>query len=230
MRYDAILFDFDGTIADTMPGIHQALQYAAEQMGCAPVDGALARRFIGPPILDSAQRYLGLTEEQAVRFYELFREVYNGEMLFNTRVYTGVPQLLRQLRAQGAFVAVASAKPQALVTRLLERFGLSRFFDRVVGKTTIDANTSKEIMIRQALPARYTRAAMVGDRLYDMESAKALGIDAIGAVFSCLSRGWTAAARLRILTPSPSISAAWAMKWCIRASPAARLSARISAR
>ena len=154
MRYDAILFDFDGTIADTMPGIHQALQYAAGQMGCAPVDDALARRFIGPPILDSAQRYLGLTEEQAVRFYELFREVYNGEMLFNTRVYTGVPQLLRQLRAQGAFVAVASAKPQALVTRLLERFGLSRFFDRVIGKTTIDANTSKEIMIRQALPAR----------------------------------------------------------------------------
>lgn len=183
MRYDAILFDFDGTIADTMPGIHQALQYAAGQMGCAPVDDAFARRFIGPPILDSAQRYLGLTEEQAVRFYELFREVYNGEMLFNTRVYTGVPQLLRQLRAQGAFVAVASAKPQALVTRLLERFGLSRFFDRVIGKTTIDANTSKEIMIRQALPARYTRAAMVGDRLYDMESAKALGIDAIGAAW-----------------------------------------------
>ena len=93
MRYDAILFDFDGTIADTMPGIHQALQYAAEQMGCAPVDGALARKFIGPPILDSAQRYLGLTEEQAARFYGFFREAYEGEMLFNARAYTGVPQL-----------------------------------------------------------------------------------------------------------------------------------------
>ena len=82
MRYDAILFDFDGTIADTMPGIHQALQYAAGQMGCAPVDDALARKFIGPPILDSAQRYLGLTAEQAARFYDLFREVYGGEAFF----------------------------------------------------------------------------------------------------------------------------------------------------
>ena len=183
MRYDAILFDFDGTIADTMPGIHQALQYAAERMGCAPIDGALARKFIGPPILSSAQRYLGLDEERATRFYGFFREAYEGETLFNARVYTGVPQLLRQLRAQGAFMAVASAKAQTLVVRLLEQFGLSRFFDRVIGKTTIDANTSKENMIKLALPARYTRAAMVGDRLYDMEAAKATGIDAIGAAW-----------------------------------------------
>lgn len=183
MRYDAILFDFDGTIADTVGGIGGALKAAAERMGIGAFPDELTGKFIGPPILDSAQRYLGMTPEQADTFYAHFREAYEGGMLYDAQVYMGVPQLLRQLRAEGAYVAVASAKPQALVQRLLDHFGLTRFFDRVIGKRTIDANVSKEAILKMALPARYARAAMVGDRMFDMDAAKAVGLDAIGAAW-----------------------------------------------
>lgn len=180
MRYDAILFDFDGTIADTLPGIGDALKAAAETLGLAPFPDELTSKFIGPPILVCAQRYLGMTPEEAERYYMAFRAAYDGTVVSGSRIYTGVPQLLRQLRAEGAYVAVASAKPQALVQRLLDHFGLTRFFDRVVGKRTIDAEVSKEAILRSALPARYSRAAMVGDRMFDMDAAKVVGLDAVG--------------------------------------------------
>ncbi len=180
MRYDAILFDFDGTIADTLPGIGDALKAAAETLGLAPFPDELTSKFIGPPILVCAQRYLGMTPEEAERYYMAFRAAYDGTVVSGSRIYTGIPQLLRQLRAEGAYVAVASAKPQALVQRLLDHFGLMRFFDRVVGKRTIDAEVSKEAILRSALPARYSRAAMVGDRMFDMDAAKVVGLDAVG--------------------------------------------------
>lgn len=183
MRYDAVLFDFDGTLADTSAGIYAALQAACAQMGRAPIAEELLPRFIGPPILDSADRYLGMDAETAMAFHRNFRAFYRAGELFNAKIYQGVPALLRWLHAEGVYVAVASAKPADMVQAILEHFGLTRFFDRVIGKTSENADTHKETMLREALPARYARAVMVGDRLYDMEAAKNLGLDAVGALW-----------------------------------------------
>ena len=183
MRYDAVLFDFDGTIADTERGISAALRTACERLGMEPIPPQQIPLFIGPPVLDAAQRYLGMDAQQAAVFHTHFRAAYRAYSLYEATVYPGIPLLLRQLRAQGVYVAVASAKPVDMVQSLLNHFGLARLFDRVVGKTTSDADTHKETLLRQALPARYGRAAMVGDRLYDMEAAKAVGLDAIGAAW-----------------------------------------------
>ncbi len=181
MRYDAVLFDLDGTLTASAPGIHSSVRHTMAEMGCLPVDEAVLDRFVGPPLYESFQRYAGMSEEQSEKAVSVYREHYTEHGVLNAAVFTGIPNLLRQLKAEGTYLAVASAKPTVSVRRVLEHFGLLRFFDRYIGADLSRRESSKLSLLRDALPARFARAAMVGDRLYDMEAAKALGIDAIGA-------------------------------------------------
>lgn len=181
MRYDAVIFDLDGTMTESAPGIYSAVRHAAAQMGREAPDDRTLRKFVGPSIFESMQAHGGFAADEVNKAVAIFRAYYVEHGLFDAAVYSGIPNLLRQLKAAGVYLAVATAKPTATARRVLEHFGLYRFFDRVVGARDDNASSSKAETLRAALPARYTRAAMVGDRFYDMEAAKALRIDAIGA-------------------------------------------------
>ncbi|MCL1796251.1 MAG: dTMP kinase, partial [Clostridia bacterium] len=113
----------------------------------------------------------------------IYRDHYPENGLFNATVFQGIPNLLRALRDEGVYLAIATAKPLHMAVQVLEHFGLSRFFDNVVGATFARKDASKASLLRDALPAKYERAAMVGDRSFDMESAKAIGIDAVGVTY-----------------------------------------------
>lgn len=181
MRYDAVLFDLDGTLTASAPGIYSSVRYAAEKLGRPVPDEAALRRFVGPSMHDSMQDFAGLTAEEAHTAVSIYREHYVVHGVLNATVYPGIPNMLRQLKAAGVYLAIATAKPISSAQRVLSHFGLARFFDRVIGASDDRTETSKLSLVREALPARYTRAAMVGDRRYDMEAAKQAGIDAIGA-------------------------------------------------
>lgn len=183
MRYDAVLFDLDGTLTASAPGIFGSVQHALMQLGYPPLEDSKLPGFVGPPLYESFERIAGLDASQAEQAVAAYREHYEDSGLFRATVYEGIPNLLRQLRAQGVYVALASAKPIALAHRVLEHFGLTRFFDRVVGADPGRRESDKQSLLQDALPARYERAAMVGDRRYDMEAAKALGLDAVGATW-----------------------------------------------
>lgn len=181
MRYDAILFDLDGTLTASAPGICGSVRHTIAQMGISPLADNELKRFVGPPLFDSFQQYAGLSAEQAEKAVTLYRAHYTENGIFNAHVYPGIPNLLRRLKAEGAYLAIATAKPISSARRVLEHFGLSRFFDSIIGATFERRDASKESLLRDALPTRYKRAAMVGDRSYDMEAAKKIGISAIGA-------------------------------------------------
>ena len=183
MRYDAVLFDLDGTLTASAPGIFGSVQHALMQLGYPPLEDSKLPGFVGPPLYESFERIAGLDASQAEQAVAAYREHYEDSGLFRATVYEGIPNLLRQLRAQGVYVALASAKPIALAHRVLEHFGLTRFFDRVIGADPGRRESDKQSLLQDALPARYERAAMVGDRRYDMEAAKALGLDAVGAAW-----------------------------------------------
>ncbi len=181
MRYDAVLFDLDGTLSASAPGIHGSVRYTMEQMGFQLMDQSTLERFVGPPLFDSFQRYAGMTREESEKAVAVYRAHYMENGVLDTQIYQGIPNLLRQLKDEGVYLAVATAKPTGSARRVLEHFGLMRFFDRVVGADLERREDSKVSLLRDALPARYTRAAMVGDRSFDMQATKDLGITAIGA-------------------------------------------------
>lgn len=192
MRYDVVLFDLDGTLTASAPGIMRCAQVAAEQLGFNVEDENVFSRFIGPPLFASFRDEIGMTDEQAVEAMRLYRVRYDVLGWKENAVYTGIPVLLRALKQQGTRIALATAKPINFATRILDYYGLSRYFDTQIGISQKEKHADKAVIVKQALEAvdfkSGEKAAMVGDRLFDIEGALANGIDAIGAAFGYGSR------------------------------------------
>jgi len=182
------LFDLDGTLTESAPGIMRSARIAVEQMGYSSFDPHVFETFIGPPLHGSFREYFGMDDAQADEAVRRYRADYAEHGLFENAVYEGMPNLLRRLRAGGARLFVATAKPQVFTDRILERFGLSRFFDGIVGVTLEMRAIDKAPIIRAALPADAGRAVMIGDRQYDIEAGRANGIDTVGVCYGYGSR------------------------------------------
>ena len=95
LKYDCVLFDFDGTIADTGEGIRNSVAYSLEKLGRPALDRAALDRFIGPPLHDSFMEQCGMTEDEAVRAVAVYRERYIDIGLYESHLYPGVAMLLR---------------------------------------------------------------------------------------------------------------------------------------
>lgn len=181
MRYDTVILDLDGTITESAPGIMRSAAYALEKMG-RPVPGEdVLRRFVGPPLVDSFIRYCGLTEAEAMEAIEIYRERHTVLGWKEARVYTGIAPMLIALKRAGAYIALASSKPLPLCKETLAYFGLLPLFDRLSAPPYSATKADKEQLILDALPARFERACMIGDRRFDMDGARRSGVTAIGA-------------------------------------------------
>lgn len=203
--YDYILFDLDGTLTDSKPGITTCVQYALHRMGIEEPDLDKLEPFIGPPLLESFHDFYGFNEEQGKRAAAYYRERYSVTGLFENEVYPGIDRLLADLKAAGKKLAVASSKPQEYVERIMEHFGLLSYFDVVVGSELNGTRTKKEEVMEEALrrllpeqlfqeimdrkSEKYDAIAMVGDRRFDMAGAKAYHVAGIGAAYGYAAPG-----------------------------------------
>ena len=175
----AVIFDLDGTLTQSDEGIFNCVRYAAEKLGFTPPDAQAKSSFVGPPLDWSFRNLLGMDSETAQRAIEAYRERYWRVGLFENRVYPGIRNLLRMLKRRGDWVAIATGKPEDPSRRIAAHFGLARYIDRIVGPDP-DTGAEKDALIRAALPDRYDEAVMVGDRRFDIEGARALGIPSVG--------------------------------------------------
>ena len=176
-----VLFDLDGTLTQSEEGIWKSARYTLEKMGYPEPDAATLRKFIGPPLVWSFRELIGMTEEQALEAQEVYRGRYNTVGLFENRVYPGIRYALRRLKAAGFRMGVVTGKPAAASERILEHFGIRKFFETVVCAT--DNKADKETMIRKALPEGYGEAWMVGDRKFDMEGGIRAEIHTLGVTY-----------------------------------------------
>ena len=98
MKYQALLFDLDGTLTASGEGIIKSVQYALRKMGMEEQaeDLQMLRAFIGPPLLQSYMKYCRMTEEQAKQAVVYYRERYNVTGLYENRPYDGIRTLLEK--------------------------------------------------------------------------------------------------------------------------------------
>ncbi|MBR6381063.1 MAG: HAD hydrolase-like protein [Lachnospiraceae bacterium] len=183
-----ILFDLDGTLTDPKLGICTCVQYALRSFGIEEPDLDQLECFIGPPLQGSFMKYYGFDEEKAARAVAKYRERFSVQGLFENEVYRGIPGMLKELKAGGLKLGVASSKPQEFVERILEHFHLRKYFDSVAGSRMDDPSESKEISVRRALEGfggkpDPSQVLLVGDRCYDTEGAHALGIECVGVTY-----------------------------------------------
>lgn len=182
-----VLFDLDGTLTDPKPGITRCCAYALERMGAGIIDPDSLAWCIGPPLRGSFAQILETedpeTIERAVAFY---RERFADIGLFENEVYAGIPEVLSALRESGADLYVATSKPEVFSIRIIEHFGLDRYFSGLVGSELDGTRDAKADVIAHLLKKYEVdprEALMVGDRKHDVIGASAHGIPCVGALY-----------------------------------------------
>ena len=190
--YQTILFDLDGTLTDSGPGIMNSVAYALDKYGVHVQDKSELRRFVGPPLVEEFIKYCGVTQTEAEKLLGYYREYFVDRGMFENEVYGGVEELLARLCADGKQVIVATSKPEPFAIKILEHFGIAKYFSFIAGATLDEKRTSKDEVIRYALDAcgvnDLSSVVMVGDREYDVTGAKAIGTDSVGVLYGYGSR------------------------------------------
>ena len=189
--YKYILFDFDGTIFDTVEGISKSARYAINKFG---LDDSLEflRCFAGPPLVDKFMEVYGFDKAQAEQATAYFKERYQPIGLYECRIFPGIKEMLQSLKTKGFKLGVATSKPQHLAEKLLQGEDMIEIFDVICGSGLNGNNDSKESVLRRAmevLGADIENAVLVGDTKYDVLGAKACGVDCIGVRFGYAAPG-----------------------------------------
>ena len=182
MKYKNIIFDLDGTITDSKPGIVKGVQYALRCYGVDEPDLDKLTSFVGPPLYHSFMDYLGCPEDEAKEVVECYREYYAETGLYENALYEGVEALLYALKEKGYRLLIASSKPRLYVKRILSYFRVMRYFDIVEGSELDSKRTDKAELLSYVLEKWNLKAdecVMVGDRKHDILGAKANGMDSI---------------------------------------------------
>lgn len=150
-HYEYILFDLDGTLTESDPGIINSVLYALKKNGIEETDREKLRAFVGPPLTESFQNYYGMSEEQAAHMVDDYREYYHDRGWRENSVYFGIPEALQILREQGRKLAVATSKPEMFAKQILSWFHLAPYFDLIAGATMDSSRSRKGQVISYAL-------------------------------------------------------------------------------
>ena len=200
-----LLFDFDGTVFDTVEGITKSIQYALRKHG-RDAELEELRCFAGPPLVDKFMEVYEVSKEEAEQLVTDFRERYVPIGVYESSPFPGIRELLEAVRAVGKKTAIATSKPQALAELLLQRAGLRNLFDVVVGSGGGVNNDAKWQIVTRAMElcgSKPEDCVLVGDTKYDVEGAKKCGIPCIGVRWGYAAEGEleTAGAAAIVETP-----------------------------
>ena len=180
-----VIFDLDGTLLNTSPGIMESVRYAAEKLGYPPLTEEQLLSFIGPPLKDSFVRCYDCAMPQAEELTAAYREHYREGALLNAKPYDKIRELLTELERRNICSAVATSKPQAFSEQILRHFDLSRFF-RVIHGSDLEGKLKKSDLIRlcaEDTGALYNQCVMIGDTEHDARGANDAGVPFIGVSY-----------------------------------------------
>lgn len=182
-----ILFDLDGTITDSAPGITNSVRHTLTYYGMEENDLAVLNKFVGPPLISSFKNIYGFSQEKAEEAVRYYREYYSVKGIFESVLYDGIKELLEVLSKTDKKVILATAKPEPYTKRILEYFGLLQYFDFVAGSTFDGTRAEKDEIITYALNTLSItdtkECVMIGDRCYDIDGAHVNEMEAVGVLY-----------------------------------------------
>jgi len=176
-EFSCILFDLDGTIVDSAPGITATLAFTFEKLGLPIPSPAELVAYVGPPILDSFRDLAGFSPEQSRHALDLYRVEYLRTGVFNATVYPGVADVLKRIREHDVPLSLATSKPETPATLVLEHYDLLKYFDVITGASDDEKRSAKADVVAEALRrlaergVDISRPVLVGDRSHDVHGA-----------------------------------------------------------
>lgn len=202
-----VLFDLDGTVSDSAPGILAALRFAFAENGLEPLDEQTERSLLGPPFYESLPPLIG-GPERLPDVIAAYRAHYGQGGMYDTTVYEGVADVMTAARAAGLQLAVATSKPERYAGPIVEHLGLAGYFQTIGGDELDGSRGTKALVIEEVLRRLGrpdpTNVLMVGDRSHDVEGARHHGIDTVGAAWGYGMPGELLAAQPRVICARPS--------------------------
>ena len=176
-----IIFDLDGTLTDSGEGILNCAELALRHFDLPIPDRKTMRVFVGPPLHDTFVKF-GVPEDKAGEAVAVYRSRYTTVGKFENTPYPGVHDLLQALADRGHTLLVATSKPEGMSKEIMDKFELSRYFQRICGASLDRSRSSKEDVIAYLLKLNGTaeNMIMVGDTAFDVLGAAAHGIPTVG--------------------------------------------------
>jgi phosphoglycolate phosphatase len=203
MSVNLILFDLDGTLADSFDGIAASLRVSLSSFGIDAGSDENLRKYIGPPLRQSFKEYNGMTDCEAELATARYREHFLETGIDLYKFYPGVEDMLEKIRSSGIKMAIATTKAASCASLIVKPF--IRHFAFVSGSKMDGTRSDKEELIRYALDnipgADAKSSLMVGDRIHDILGAKACKMRSIGVQYGYGTKGELAGADFLCRSP-----------------------------
>ncbi len=181
---DVILFDVDGTLVDSAPGILHTLQQVFDEMH-VDVSHIDLMKYVGPPLRRSFGEHF--TDEADVEAATArYREIYHEKGRYESVLYEGVQDMLAALKDAGFVLCTSTSKPTTVVTPILERLGIADYFAVIGGASMDKSRDNKTAVVAYVLEQEVLKgktAVMIGDRREDLQGAVDCGLSHIGALY-----------------------------------------------
>ncbi|TWI73036.1 phosphoglycolate phosphatase [Desulfobotulus alkaliphilus] len=190
-KFDVFLFDLDGTLTDPKEGITKSVQYALNKMGIIEENLENLIHFIGPPLKHSFMTHYGFSEGQAMEAIACYREYFTDRGMFENFCFKGIDRILNGLVQEKKKLFVATSKPTVFAKTITDTFGLSSYFEEVVGSELDGSRCEKASVIRYIFDhhgIEKAKTLMIGDREHDVIGARENGIASLGVGFGYGSR------------------------------------------
>lgn len=189
-----LLFDLDGTLVNTKPGIVNCVQYALDYFGIHEDNPDTLEKFIGPPLHRSFQMFYGFDEKKSMEAAAKYRERYKDEGIFECTPYNGIKNMLQDLKSKGRILGVATSKPEVFAMRILDKFGLSQYFAQVTGSLLDNSRSAKvdvieEELLRLGVSDNRDNILMIGDREHDIIGARETHLTSVGVYYGFAAAG-----------------------------------------
>jgi phosphoglycolate phosphatase len=193
LNFDVVVFDLDGTLADTAADLGAALNHALAAMGRPPVAPESVRNLIGHggrALLMRGLAASGAADEALVdQGYPILVEYYARHICDETRAYPGLEAALDAIEAAGARIAVCTNKSEALTHALLAALGWKDRFAAVVAGDTLAVRKPDAAPLLEAVArAGGGRAVLIGDSITDAGTARAAGVPFVAVSFGFSDR------------------------------------------
>lgn len=186
-KYRYLLFDLDGTLTDSMPGITRCVAYALSFFGIEVDDLNKLQKFVGPPLKESFKEYYHFTDEQIAEAISKYHERFAEKGLYENEVYPGINAFLEKAFREGYQLILATSKPEVFARRIMTHFHLDGYFTFIGGSGMDGSRPTKASVIDYVLHESgikdLQKVVMIGDRKHDIIGAKTVGIDSIGVLY-----------------------------------------------
>lgn len=182
-HYEYLLFDLDGTVTDSEEGILNSVRHCLTHYRISPPEPEILKKFIGPPLVQSLQKYYDFDPDQATYAVKVYREYFRKKGMYENKLYPGMAPMLKKLHRAGKINILATAKPTFFAKKIVKHFKIHTYFRDVIGSNLDGTRMEKKEIIQYILdlypeiPVK--KFIMIGDRVHDVQGAIHHNMDTI---------------------------------------------------